>query len=146
MNENIYNNQIIERSKKTDHTSPIEDANCKWTARNPLCGDKVTVQLMLDGEVIQSMAYQVKGCLLCKASCAILAELSQGLTLDDLKTMGSDLDQALTSSGDNPDCFPEMYRIFYPVRLHKSRHSCVLLPFEAVIKAISEYSNSTVME
>ena len=146
MNYDLYQDQIIEWSKKTDHAGRLENADCSGTASNPLCGDRITVELQMDGEEIKSMAYQVRGCLLCKASSSMLAELARGLTFDQLKTMSSALDQALKSSQDSPECFPEWYRLFYPVRSHKSRHSCVLLPLDAVIKAISEYRHSSLMK
>jgi nitrogen fixation protein NifU and related proteins len=142
MNEDLYQDQIIEWSKKTKHTLPMEQFHCRCTVNNPLCGDRISVELQLDGEKIKTMAYQIKGCLLSKASSAILAEFSGGLTLAQLIKLGSDLDQALKSSSDDTECFPEWYRLFYPVRSHKSRHPCVLLPFDAVIKAISEYKSS----
>jgi nitrogen fixation NifU-like protein len=97
------------------------------------------VELELNGEVIKSMAYQVRGCLLCKASSSILAERVKGMGFDELKNMSSKLDGALNALNDDPESFPEGYGLFFPVRLHKSRHSCVLLPFEAVITAFSEY-------
>jgi len=139
MSENLYQAQIIEWSKKTDHAKGLENVHCRATSSNPLCGDRITVELELDGEVVKSIACQVRGCLLCKASSSILAELAGGLTFDQLISMKLDLDLALKSSTDDPEAFPQEYRMFYPVRYHKSRHSCVILPFEAVIKAISEY-------
>jgi nitrogen fixation protein NifU and related proteins len=139
MNDQMYQAQIIEWSKKTDHAIRLEKFHCSYTVNNPLCGDRITVELQLDGEEIKLMAYQVRGCLLCKASSSILAEMAVGLTFNQIERLGSDLSQALKSSSDDPEDFPEGYRLFYPVRSHKSRHSCVLLPFDAVIKAISEY-------
>jgi nitrogen fixation NifU-like protein len=143
MNDELYQDQIIEWSKKTDHAIRLEKFQCGCTVSNPLCGDRITVELQLDGEEIKLMAYQVRGCLLCKASSSILAEMAKGLTFSQLERLGSDLGQALRSSSDNPQYFPEEYRLFYPVRSHKSRHSCVLLPFEAVVKALSEYRASS---
>jgi nitrogen fixation protein NifU and related proteins len=138
MKENIYHDQIIEWSKKTDHIAGLKKAHCKATASNPLCGDRISVELELAGEVIKSMAYQVRGCLLCKASSSILAERASGLGFDELKNMSLKLDGALRALTDDPESFPEGFGLFFPVRLHKSRHSCVMLPFEAVIKAVSD--------
>lgn len=143
MNGNIYHDQIIEWSKRADHIATLENVHCRATASNPLCGDKISVELELDGDIIKSMSCQVKGCLLCKASSSILAERIRNMRFDELRIMSSDLDGALKSSIDNPESFPEGYRMFFPVRLHKSRYSCVLLPLEAAIKAISEYMTSS---
>jgi nitrogen fixation protein NifU and related proteins len=139
MNEELYQKQIIELSKKADHSVRLDNANCSCTVSNPLCGDRITVELQLDGEKIKSIACQVRGCLLCKASTSVLSEIADGMTLEQVKRVAFDLSQALKASSDNPECFPAEYRMFYPVRPRKSRHSCVMLPFDGVVKAISEY-------
>ena len=146
MNQDIYQRQIIEWSKKADHAAGLKNVSCRATASNPLCGDRISVELELAGNIIISMAYQVRGCLLCKASSSMLAERVSGMGFDELKAVSSVLEDALKSSRDEPESFPEGYRLFFPVRLHKSRHSCVMLPFEAVIQAVSEYRNSVCTE
>jgi nitrogen fixation protein NifU and related proteins len=137
MNEDLYQDQIIEWSKKSDNSTGLETADCSATASNPLCGDRISIDLQLEGQIIKAMGYKVRGCLLCKASSSILAELVTGMTSDELKAMHTDLGLGLKSTSDDPESFPEKFRLFFPVRLHKSRHSCVMLPFEAAVKAIS---------
>jgi nitrogen fixation protein NifU and related proteins len=139
MNEELYQEQIIEWSKKADNTARLDNLNCGCTVKNPLCGDQVTVELKVSGGQIKAAAFQIRGCLLSKASTSILNESVKGKTFDQVKKAGLDLEHALKSSSGGPECFPEEYRMFYPVRSRKSRHSCVLLPFEAIIKAISQY-------
>ena len=137
MSEDLYQDAIIEWSKRTVHSGHLEKFDSKGTASNPLCGDLVTVELNMEGETIQSMAIQVRGCVLCKASSAHLAELAKGLTLDKIKKIRHDLDMMLKTPGNDPTDFPESHHLFFPVRSHKSRHSCVLLPYDAVINGLS---------
>ena len=146
MNEDLYQKQIIEWSKKADHIIKLEHANCRATASNPLCGDRISVELELDGDIIKAISCQIKGCLLCKASGSILAERARGLGFNEIKKLFSDLENGLKSPISKPDSFPEDYRIFFPVRSRKSRHSCVLLPFDTVLKAILDYRTSSVTE
>ena len=140
MNTDIYHDPIIEWSKRKEHEGTLLDSDCRATMNNPLCGDRVTVELRLKGEGILEMAHQVKGCVLCKASSAHLAALAKGLTLDNIKRMRQDLDKALKSPEEDPNDFQESHEIFRPVRSHKSRHSCVLLAYDAVIEALSTSS------
>jgi nitrogen fixation protein NifU and related proteins len=139
MNEELYQEQIIELSKKADHSQCLDKADCSCTLSNPLCGDRIAVEMQMDGEKIKSIACQVRGCMLCKASTSVLLETVRGMTLAQIKRIAFELTQALRSSSDEPECFPVEYRMFYPVRTRKSRHSCVMLPIDAVVKAISEY-------
>ena len=139
MNTDIYQDSIIEWSKRNEHEGPLLDEDCRATMNNPLCGDRVSVELRLKGEGILEMGHQVKGCVLCKASSAHLAALAKGLTLDNMKSMRQDLDRALKATEDDTHDFPESHEIFRPVRSHKSRHSCVLLVYDTVIEALSSY-------
>jgi nitrogen fixation NifU-like protein len=138
MNEDIYHDAIIEWSKRTSHVAHLEHVDKKGTASNPLCGDQITVELAMEDRIIKSMAVQVRGCVLCKASGCYLAKLAKGLTLDKIKMIRHDLENILKSADDFPPELPEGLRMFLPVRYHKSRHSCVLLPYDAVINAMSE--------
>ena len=137
MTKDLYHKTIIEWSKRTEHTAPLEKADCEGTANNPLCGDRVSVEINIKGEIIESMAHQVRGCLLCKASSAYLASIAKGLTLDKVEEIRRDLNKALRTVNGDLAGFPEIHRMFYPVQSHKSRHSCVLLPYDAVIDALS---------
>jgi nitrogen fixation NifU-like protein len=137
MTEDLYQDAIIEWSKRTEYAGYLEHVDKKGTASNPLCGDQVAVELRMRGEIIQSMAIQVRGCMLCKASSHHLAEFVKGLTLDNIKKIRQDFDMMLKTPGNDPGNFSESLRMFFPVRHHKSRHSCVLLPYDAVINALS---------
>ncbi|MBN1624958.1 MAG: iron-sulfur cluster assembly scaffold protein [Deltaproteobacteria bacterium] len=138
MSNDLYHEQIIERAKRSDNNIRLENPDCSATVSNPLCGDRITVELKMEGDVIKAISGPVKGCVLCKASASILAEIAVGMKCDELKSMASDLGQALKSQADNNESFPKAYRMFYPVKKHKSRHSCVMLPLEGALKAISE--------
>ena len=135
MNNDLYQDQIIHWSKKT-HLETLEGAQCVHAVSNPLCGDKLTVSLQIDGEKIIAMAYKVRGCLLCKASSAILAQWVNGRTLDQLIDLYHELKRALKSVDKSNEPFPRAFDLFQPVQAHKSRHNCVLLPFDAVIQAM----------
>lgn len=138
MSNDLYHERIIEWSKKIDRYKRLENPDCSATVFNPLCGDRITVELEMENDLIKAVSCSVKGCMLCKASGSILAESAGGMKCGELKTLASDLERALKEQVDDHETFPEPYRVFFPVRRHKSRHSCVMLPLDAAIKAFSE--------
>lgn len=99
---------------------------------NPLCGDRVTVELGLEAGRITTFGHTVKGCLLCRAAAAALADMALGLDREGAARLLDDASAMLKSGaeGERPALVP-----FHPVRPHKSRHGCVLLPFRAMVKA-----------
>ncbi|MBN1103676.1 MAG: iron-sulfur cluster assembly scaffold protein [Deltaproteobacteria bacterium] len=134
MGVDLYQDAIIALSRRSDHIGSVPDADCEAVMRNPLCGDQVMVQLQIEGGRIRSLRYQVRGCLLCKASSALLASLGEGMDLHELEEMHQGFDLALKTEDIS---FPVTHTVFMPVRAHKSRHSCILLPYEAVMEALS---------
>ena len=78
MSTDLYNAQMLAWSEQDDHAGSMADFDAEATLSNPLCGDRVTIRLKMDADRIADLRYQVRGCLLCKAACAHMAELVRG--------------------------------------------------------------------
>ena len=76
----------------------------------------------------------VRGCLLCEAAAALIAEQASSREVDDLIRARDAVDAALRDGASFPWSQLEM---FAPVRGVRSRHRCVGLPFEALAEALS---------
>ena len=102
---------------------------------NPLCGDRVTIDVTLDGSGhIAEIGHQVRGCLLCQASAAALASIAVGRDAAGIAELRHDAERAV---GREAGKAHEPFDAFEPVAAHKSRQECVLLPFEALKDAMS---------
>ena len=132
MSEALYGESI----KALAATPPrrLERADARHSLDNPLCGDRVTVEVVLEAGRTAAFGHEVKGCLLCKAAAAVVARHAVGL---DEQAAAGLLEQArsLLLQGEAP-ALPDL-AVFAPVAPHKSRHGCVLLPFKALVKALS---------
>ena len=135
MNNELYHDPIIAWSKRKEHMGTLEKADCRATENNPLCGDRISVEMKLHRNRIKEIAFHVRGCILAKASAAHLAFLAAGLDLEALGQLRNIFGRALKSK-DKTFPFPENHDIFSPVRSRKSRHSCVLLPYDAAMQAL----------
>ena len=102
---------------------------------NPLCGDRVTIDVRLDDRGrIAEIAHQVRGCLLCQASASALSSVAVGRDKAGIDVLRHDAERAI---GREEGEAAEPFAAFAPVKSHKSRHECVLLPFEALAEALS---------
>jgi nitrogen fixation NifU-like protein len=135
MSDQIYQERIVALAKAKTGAGKL-DAPTKSARRdNPLCGDRVTIDVKLDGQGrIAEIAHQVRGCLLCQASASALASLAIGRDASGIAELRQDADCAL---GREVGESHEPFAAFAPVRDHKSRQECVLLPFEALKDALS---------
>lgn len=132
MSEALYHAALVDRARAAFGKGRLADADGTATVDNPLCGDRVTIDVKLAGGKLAAIGHQVRGCLLCEAAAATIAE-----SLRDGNRAGVEAAIAaarkLMKEGGAPDWPP--LEIFTPVHQAKSRRDCVLLPFEALERA-----------
>lgn len=105
------------------------------TVDNPLCGDRVTVDVRLGpGGQVAQVGRLVRGCLLCEAAATLIAECAPDRVIEDLLRASGEVGDALRDGASFP--WPEL-EVFAPVRDVTSRHRCVGLPFEALAEALT---------
>lgn len=110
------------------------------TIENPLCGDRVTVEVRVEGGRITALAHRVRGCVLCEASASLLGRAAVGLGTAEVEASRRAF-AALLREGTPPPPGPLAgLDVFAPVRAVASRHSCVLLPFDALGAALARAS------
>ncbi len=136
MNSGLYNQRIIEAAKRAREQGRLDTADVTVTRDNPLCGDRITLDLRLEDGRIAAIGHKTRGCLLTEAAAAILSERGRGATATVLRRAHEDLLRLLAGEERDP-VWPEL-AIFRPVAEVKSRHECVLLPFEAALEALAQ--------
>lgn len=135
MNDQLYQERIVALAKAKKGAGKLASPTRSARRDNPLCGDRVTIDVTLDGQgKIAEIAHQVRGCLLCQASASALASVAVGRDAAGIADLRHDADRAI---GREAGEAREPFSVFSPVREHRSRQECVLLPFEALEDALS---------
>ncbi|MBS0518962.1 MAG: iron-sulfur cluster assembly scaffold protein [Proteobacteria bacterium] len=135
MSEQLYQERIVALAKAKTGAGKLAAPTKSARRDNPLCGDRVTIDVALDATgKIKDIAHQVRGCLLCEASASALASVAVGRDAAGIAALRHEADRAL---GREEGEAGEPFSAFTPVRQHKSRQDCVLLPFEALKDALS---------
>jgi nitrogen fixation NifU-like protein len=138
MNEELYQAAILALAKRGTGAGRLEAPTVSVTVDNPLCGDRITLDLTLDGERVRGIGHKTRGCVLCQAAATVIAEQAPGKTRAHLATLPDAVTRALREEpGSLADLCPDL-GAFAPVHRHKSRHDCVLLPFEALRRALEQ--------
>lgn len=135
MEREFYNEEIISWSRKVDCFTPLKVSSCQALVTNRLCGDRIFIEMNVGSSVIEEIAFKIQGCILCKAAAAHLAEIAPGRNRAWIEKTHSELEYALKAASDD-NLFPESHWFFKPVKGHRSRYSCLLLPYEAALKAL----------
>lgn len=75
----LYQEVILDHSKHPRHFGPLDHATHNADGLNPLCGDRITVHLKLDGEGrIADIAFEGKGCAISQASASLMTDMLKG--------------------------------------------------------------------
>jgi nitrogen fixation NifU-like protein len=136
VSEALYQKALVEQARAAFGKGRLPDATASATVDNPLCGDRVTLDLAVKDGLVAEIAHHVRGCLLCEAAAATIAEHGRGADRATLQAM-SEAARQLMADGGTLDPQWECLEIFRPVHGAKSRRECVLLPFEALKRALS---------
>jgi nitrogen fixation NifU-like protein len=135
MSDQLYQDRIVALAKAKTGAGKLLAPTKTARRDNPLCGDRVIIDVTLDDTGhIAEIAHQVRGCLLCQASASALASIAVGRDKAGIAAIRHDADRAL---GREDGEAGEPFAAFAPVKSHKSRQECVLLPIEALADALS---------
>ena len=87
MNEldNVYNELIMEHSMNSYNKRKLEQVDFCEIGHNPNCGDEITLEIKLNGNVIEDMAFNGHGCAISQASTSIMIDTLKGKTLEEAK-------------------------------------------------------------
>jgi nitrogen fixation NifU-like protein len=89
--EELYEDYILPHFEDPYHKEEINCASCEHSARNPLCGDTVTLQLMIgENDVIEKAYFSGNGCAISQAGASILCEKIEGKTVPELEQFSAE--------------------------------------------------------
>jgi NifU-like protein involved in Fe-S cluster formation len=138
MSDDLYAKELLRWAADVSHAGHLAEPKRAATVNNAMCGDKVTIEFAVDPtHEITACRHDAKACVLTQASAAILAAKADGADAQALAKVKAQVTAMLKEGAAAPTGKWSVYEIFAPVREHKSRHTCVLLPFEAAEKALS---------
>ena len=81
----IYNELIMEHSMNSYNKKKLENADYCEIGHNPNCGDEITLELKVNGDVIEDMAFSGHGCAISQASTSIMIDTLKGKTIKEAK-------------------------------------------------------------
>jgi len=133
----LYHAALVSRAKTATGKGRLAQPTVSITLDNPLCGDRVTLDIVTRDHLLQEIGHQVRGCLLCEAAAATIAEAGQHQSPETLRELILAA-RAMMADGTPAPADWSTLEVFTPVHDSKSRRDCVLLPFMALEKALDQ--------
>jgi len=86
--DDLYRDYILDHYKNPRNFGELPDATHHYHDTNPLCGDEITMMLLVDDDQrVQDVRFTGRGCAISQASASILTEEVKGKTLDELRAI-----------------------------------------------------------
>jgi nitrogen fixation NifU-like protein len=134
--EDLYREVILDHNRSPRNFGKIENADRVINGVNPLCGDKMTLYLKLDGDRIADARFEGTGCAISVASSSLMTERVKGSTVDETLELFEQVHDMLTGTS-NPDDGMEKLAALAGVREFPSRVKCASLAWHALKTALT---------
>ncbi|MBN1887906.1 MAG: SUF system NifU family Fe-S cluster assembly protein [Thermoflexales bacterium] len=88
--EDLYREAILDHYQNPRNYGVLENATLSHEEDNPVCGDHIRLDLVVDGDRVSDVRFSGQGCAISQASASMLTEEMVGKTLDELKALDKD--------------------------------------------------------
>lgn len=86
----LYRDQILDHYRNPRNHGTLEPHDASFEDTNPLCGDRVRIDLRFDGERIVDIKFSGRGCAISQAATSMLTEMVKGQTIADVRELTKD--------------------------------------------------------
>ncbi|HET6724538.1 MAG TPA: SUF system NifU family Fe-S cluster assembly protein [Gammaproteobacteria bacterium] len=139
----LYQDIIIDHNRSPRNFRRIDPATRHAEGFNPLCGDKLTVYLKLDGDRVEDVSFEGAGCAISVASASLMTDTLKGKTQAEAEALFNDMHALLTGKSDEaPERLGKLAALA-GVRDYPSRVKCATLCWHTVQAALEKREAAT---
>jgi NifU-like protein involved in Fe-S cluster formation len=132
----LYAKPLLRLAANAVGAGKLDPCDATGQAHNPTCGDRVSVTLRLDDvRRITQIAHETNACVLTQASASILGAHLEGANDEAVQKLREQVDAMLREGEVPPTPFGD-YSALAGAAIYRNRHTCVLLPIDAVLNAL----------
>ena len=140
----LYQETILDHGKRPrNYRSQEGGAQCA-EGHNPLCGDRITVFVRTDGEIIKDVSFQGTGCAISTASASMMTEALRGKTLDEARALFERFRELVAVGGEATEI--GKLKVFKGVGEFPMRVKCATLAWHTLRAALESDDASVTTE
>ena len=87
--DDLYRDYILEHYRRPHNFGVLESPSATYEGSNPLCGDRITMQLTVEDGVVTDIGFTGRGCAISQASASLLTDEIRGKPLDDVTRLAA---------------------------------------------------------
>ena len=85
--DELYRDVILDHFKNSSHAGELPSAQIKAEGSNPLCGDELAFDIMMDGPTLRQVRFHGKGCAISQAAASMLSQQLEGRTAAEARRL-----------------------------------------------------------
>ena len=145
MVHDLYQETILDHSKKPRNFHPMEGANREAEGYNPLCGDKLKLFLKVENDIVKDVSFVGAGCAISTASASLMTESLKGKTREEALKMLDQFHELLTTDTPVRQDLGKLV-VFCGVRDYPARVKCATLAWHTLKSALTNAGETVTTE
>jgi nitrogen fixation NifU-like protein len=145
MVHDLYQETILDHSKRPRNCHPMPDATGQAEGYNPLCGDKLKLYLKMEGDTVKEVSFVGSGCAISTASASLMTESLKGKTREEALKLLDKFHQLLTTDTEVSRDLGKLV-VFCGVREYPARVKCATLAWHTLKSALTNADEVTTTE
>ena len=137
----LYQDLILDHQKNPRNFGSLPDANHHADGFNPLCGDKISLDMKLDDKgIIQDIHFKGSGCAISKASASLMTTVLKGKKVEEAEHLFHEFHDMVMGKIDHAPEDLGKLKVFEGVKEYPARVKCALLGWMAFKDALAQAS------
>ena len=133
--DELYMEVILDHNKNPRNRGEIEDYTHSADGHNPLCGDRISMQIIVEDDIVTDASFIGSGCAISTASASILTETIKGLKRIDIEELFKGFHDLVTNEDSDAEPVGK-FSVFRGVRKYPARVKCATLSWHALMAAL----------
>jgi nitrogen fixation NifU-like protein len=133
----LYRDVILDHNRQPRNFGRIEGTDAQADGHNPLCGDRLTVFVRLNGEQVEDIRFEGKGCAISTASASLMTEAVKGKDRAAIQSLYDKVHELLTQQDAPTDASLGKLAALSGVREFPARVKCASLCWHTLNAALA---------
>ena len=140
----LYQQLILEHYRNPRNKAELEEKTVEIFMANPVCGDEIRLQLLIDDNHIADVKFVGQGCSISQAAISMMTTLLQGRSLDDADALARRFTELMHGDAEAAkDKSLGDLRALQGVSKFPVRIKCALIGFDALQEALKKYAGES---
>lgn len=140
--DELYRDVILDHFKNSSHAGELPQAQIKAEGNNPLCGDELAFDIVLDGNTLRQVRFHGKGCAISQAAASMLSQQLEGKTVGEAGRIIETMKALMQGQEPDPSVDLGDLEALSGVRKFPVRVKCAALSWNIVEQGLDEHRAS----